>query len=180
MLYQQVLDPKFREPYGNLNRWFVTCINQPEFKKLLGDIKLCETMAQFDNKKYQEYHPKDQKKGKGAEKKAAPKKEQPKKETPKKVEKEEEPPAPKEKKDPYADFPKPSMNLDEWKRTWSNKSLEESTNGSGRISTKRTTLFGSENTKIQHTSKDRWTSCSVILQGVCCNDWRDFVRTCSV
>jgi len=127
MLYQQVLDPKFREPYGNLNRWFVTCINQPEFKKLLGDIKLCETMAQFDNKKYQEYHPKDQKKGKGAEKKAAPKKEQPKKETPKKVEKEEEPPAPKEKKDPYADFPKPSMNLDEWKRTWSNKSLEEST-----------------------------------------------------
>ena len=45
--------------------------------------------------------------GKGAEKKAAPKKEQPKKETPKKVEKEEEPPAPKEKKDPYADFPKP-------------------------------------------------------------------------
>merc|ERR1712180_490525 len=50
MLYRQVLDPKFREPYGNLNRWFVTCINQPEFKKLLGDIKLCETMAQFDNK----------------------------------------------------------------------------------------------------------------------------------
>merc|ERR1712212_555136 len=67
MLYQQVLDPKFREPYGNLNRWFVTCINQPEFKKLLGDIKLCETMAQFDNKKYQEYHPKDQKKGKRKE-----------------------------------------------------------------------------------------------------------------
>jgi len=119
ILYQQVLDPKFRESYGNLNRWFVTCINQPQFKKVLGEVKLCETMAQFDTKKYQELHPKDNKKGKAEPKKQPPKKEQPKKE--KKVEeKEEVPPAPKERKDPYADYPKASMVLDEWKRTWSN------------------------------------------------------------
>jgi len=122
ILYQQVLDARFREPYGNLNRWFVTCINQPQFKKVLGDIKLCENMAQFDNKKYQELHPKDSKKGKAEPKKAPAKKEQPK---PKKVEKEEEPPAPKAK-DPYADYPKPSMVLDEWKRTWSNNDYDVS------------------------------------------------------
>merc|ERR1711936_530728 len=77
----QVLDGKFREPYGNVNRWFLTCINQPNFKKVLGDFKLCEKMATFDNKRYQELHPKDNKKG-GKEQK--PKQEKkPKEEKPK-------------------------------------------------------------------------------------------------
>lgn len=58
----QVLDPTFRAPYGNVNRWFTTCINQPNFKNVVGDIKLCEKMATFDNKRYQELHPKQQKK----------------------------------------------------------------------------------------------------------------------
>jgi len=57
-LYKMVLDPEFRAPYDNLNRWFMTCINQPQFKKVLGHVKLAEFMAQFDSKKYQEYHPK--------------------------------------------------------------------------------------------------------------------------
>merc|ERR1712168_1528347 len=57
MLYAQVLDPKFREPFGNVNRWFMTCINQPNFKSVLGDFSLCEKMAVFDNKRYQELDP---------------------------------------------------------------------------------------------------------------------------
>ena len=46
---------------GNVNRWFLTCINQPQFKSVLGEFKLCEKMAVFDNKRYQELHPKTQK-----------------------------------------------------------------------------------------------------------------------
>merc|ERR1739838_487178 len=61
MLYVQVLEPKFREAYGNVNRWFTTCINQPNFKAVLGDFALCEKMATFDNKRYQELHPKEKK-----------------------------------------------------------------------------------------------------------------------
>lgn len=44
----QVLEPSFRQPYPNVNRWFVTCVNQPQFKAVLGEVKLCEKMAQFD------------------------------------------------------------------------------------------------------------------------------------
>eukprot|EP00493_Phyllostaurus_siculus_P024204 UN24541 len=32
MLYQNVMDPEFRKPYGNVNRYFSTLINQPQFK----------------------------------------------------------------------------------------------------------------------------------------------------
>lgn len=105
VLYVQVLDPKFREPYGNVNRWFNTCINQPNFKKILGDITLCEKMSTFDNKRYQELHPKEQKgKKSGDKKQATPKKDE------KKDEKEskpaEAPPQPKkEKVDLFPDCP---------------------------------------------------------------------------
>ena len=48
LLYCQVMDPSFRAPFGNVNRWFLTTVNQPQFKKILGEVKLCETMAKFD------------------------------------------------------------------------------------------------------------------------------------
>eukprot|EP00061_Rhincodon_typus_P007510 g29273.t1 len=38
-LYKQVLEPSFRQPYTNMNRWFITCINQPQFKAVLGEVK---------------------------------------------------------------------------------------------------------------------------------------------
>ena len=41
-LYQYVLEPSVRQPYTNVNRWFVTLVNQPQFKKVLGDVKLCD------------------------------------------------------------------------------------------------------------------------------------------
>lgn len=44
----QVLEPSFRQPYPNVTRWFVTCVNQPQFKAVLGEVKLCEKMSQFD------------------------------------------------------------------------------------------------------------------------------------
>merc|ERR1711899_499119 len=51
-LYQNVLDPGFRKPFGNVNRWFTTVVNQPQVKKVVGTVKLAEKMAQFDAKKF--------------------------------------------------------------------------------------------------------------------------------
>merc|ERR1712212_893337 len=95
-LYQYVLEPAFRKPFQNVNRWFTTMINQPQVKSVIGEFKLCEKMAQFDNKKFSEVQGKL---GKGGDKKKEqPKKEQPKKEQPKKEATPEAPaPAPKPK-----------------------------------------------------------------------------------
>jgi len=40
-LYQHVLEASDRIKYINLTRWFVTCINQPEFIDAIGEVKLC-------------------------------------------------------------------------------------------------------------------------------------------
>merc|ERR1712135_196938 len=52
MLYTHVMDPAFRAPFPNVNRWFMTCVNQFEFKNIIGKVELCEKMAQFDSGKY--------------------------------------------------------------------------------------------------------------------------------
>lgn len=41
-MYQFVMDSKLRSKYPNNTRWFNTCINQPNFLKVLGNVKLCE------------------------------------------------------------------------------------------------------------------------------------------
>ncbi|XP_029470749.1 elongation factor 1-gamma [Rhinatrema bivittatum] len=128
-LYKQVLEPSFRQPYGNVTRWFVTCVNQPQFRTVLGDLKLCEKMAQFDAKKFAESQPK-----KEASKKEKTAKE-PRKEERKQEKKKEEKEAPEEEldeceqalaaepksKDPYAHLPKSSFIMDEFKRKYSNE-----------------------------------------------------------
>jgi len=118
-LYEQVLDPNFRKEFQNVNRWFTTMINQPNVKKVLGAVKLCEKMAQFDAKKYQELHGSagDSKK---KETKAAPKAAAPKKETPKpKLDEDGDAPLPKQK-DPFDAELKGKMDLDAFKRCYSN------------------------------------------------------------
>ncbi|NWS50158.1 EF1G factor, partial [Probosciger aterrimus] len=110
-LYKQVLEPAFRQPFGNVNRWFVTCLNQPQFKAVLGEVQLCEKMAQFDAKKFAEVQPR----------KEPPRKEKPPREEKRKEEKKEEKkPEPEEEldeceqalaaepkaKDPFAHLPK--------------------------------------------------------------------------
>jgi len=42
-LYRMVFDATFRKPFINVNRWFLTCINQPQFKAVLGTVDLCVT-----------------------------------------------------------------------------------------------------------------------------------------
>ena len=56
MLYMMVLEPAFRQPYGNVTRWFETIVNHPEFLKIVSETKMCEQMAQPDHKKYNEIH----------------------------------------------------------------------------------------------------------------------------
>jgi len=118
-LYSTVLEPAFRQPYQNTNRWFSTIINQPQVKGVIGDFKFCEKMAQFDAKKYQELHGGDNKK---TEKKSQPKKEEPKKKAQPQVQAEPEDDVPKEKpsKDPFADLPKGTFVMDDWKKMYSN------------------------------------------------------------
>jgi len=43
-LFERVLDIGFRKSFVNANRWFMTCVNQPEFLAVLGEVKLCEKM----------------------------------------------------------------------------------------------------------------------------------------
>lgn len=104
-LYEMVFDAAFRAPFVNTNRWFNTCINQPNFKSVIGEFKFCEKMAEI----------KKEEKVKEAPKPAAPKKE----EKPAASAEEEEAPAPK-KKNVLDELPASSLVLDEWKRTYSN------------------------------------------------------------
>lgn len=42
-LFRDVLVEEFRKPYVNVNRYLLTLFNQPEFKKVLGDVVFCTT-----------------------------------------------------------------------------------------------------------------------------------------
>lgn len=97
-LYTMVFDASFRGEFVNVNRWFVTCVNQPNFKSVLGEVRLCE--------KAQVY-----------------KKPEVKKEAPKPAAAPAESPAAEEKpkaKNPLDLLPPSSLVLDEWKRFYSN------------------------------------------------------------
>uniref|UniRef100_A0A8C4GFH3 Valine--tRNA ligase n=1 Tax=Dicentrarchus labrax TaxID=13489 RepID=A0A8C4GFH3_DICLA len=43
--FKYVLEPSDRKVLTNVTRWFTTCINQPQFVKVLGKIALCEKMV---------------------------------------------------------------------------------------------------------------------------------------
>jgi len=111
-LYKLVLTPKFLQPFANVTRWFTTCINQPEFSRVLGTVTFAKEEAQ------------PAKGGKAAaEPKKEAKKEEPKKEEPKEEKKEdlshllddEDKPKPK-KANPLDALPATSMVLDPIKK----------------------------------------------------------------
>lgn len=54
-LYEHYCDEKNRKPYPNVNRWFTTCINQTQFKTVLGDFKICQKEGEVDPKKFNEF-----------------------------------------------------------------------------------------------------------------------------
>jgi len=120
--YQRVLDNGFRKQFVNTNRWYLTIVNQPEVKSIIGDVKLCEKMEIAPHvEQSKEEAPKEKKEQK-------PKEEKPKKaEKPKKDEDEAEEEEFKEEKKKSAldDLPPSKFIMDEWKRTYSNKDIRK-------------------------------------------------------
>jgi len=139
-LYTKALDGGFRKAFVNTNRWFVTCVNQPQWKAILGEVALCTKMAapklvhaaksEHEHEKH-EKHEKPPKKQQSEKKKkneagesegaATP---EPAKEK-KKKKKDDEDDEDEEHADPKPRslldlLPKSSMDLDEWKRMYSN------------------------------------------------------------
>ncbi|XP_041035073.1 elongation factor 1-gamma-A-like [Carcharodon carcharias] len=45
-LYKEVLEPSLRKRYTDLDRWFTTCVNQPPFQKVLGEMTFYEPAVQ--------------------------------------------------------------------------------------------------------------------------------------
>ncbi|KAH0506947.1 Elongation factor 1-gamma [Microtus ochrogaster] len=127
-LYKQVLEPSFRQAFPNTNQWFLTCINQPQFRAVLGEVKLCEKMAQFDAMKFAESQPKKD----TSRKEKGSREEKQKPQAERKEEKKAAAPAPEEEmdeceqalaaepkaKDPFAHLP---FVLDDFKPKYSNE-----------------------------------------------------------
>jgi len=104
-MYQKVFAPKFISNYGNVNRWFKTCINQPAFATVLGKVV-------FATKEIQAPKPKK-------EKKSGSKKGKGQKQQGKQQEKKKE----KKKKPVHwsKTLPKSAMSLDATKKLFFNK-----------------------------------------------------------
>jgi elongation factor 1-gamma len=131
--FKFVADAAYRKPFANVMRWFDTCVHQPQFQAVVGDVVLAKSemtsgaapTATTGNKKG-----KGDKKDKAPKEKKekAPKEEKPKKEKAPKEEKppkeEEEEPKPVVKVEhPFKimDKEKPSpFSMDTWKKEYSN------------------------------------------------------------
>lgn len=111
--FKLVCDKNYLKPFGNVARWFQTCVNQPEFKQVIGTVNMCkkETMAEGQTASSGK---------KGGGKKNEGKKKEGKKEAKKEA---APPPPPKKTEHPYKIMDKqaPSpFSMDAWKKTYSN------------------------------------------------------------
>ena len=48
LAFSHVADEAFRKPFGNVNRWFLTVVNQAHFRKAAGEIKLAVKAPVFE------------------------------------------------------------------------------------------------------------------------------------
>nr|XP_016439276.1 PREDICTED: elongation factor 1-gamma 2-like isoform X2 [Nicotiana tabacum] len=110
--FRYIMTKSFTKEFPHVERYFWTVVNQPNFCKILGEVKQAESIPAPPSKKPAP-----------AKEPAKPKaKEEPKKEVTKeepKFEEEEEAPKPKAK-NPLDLLPPSKMILDEWKRLYSN------------------------------------------------------------
>ncbi|KAK4570823.1 hypothetical protein RGQ29_029615, partial [Quercus rubra] len=101
----------FTSEFPHVERYFWTLVNQPNFQKILGEVKQVESIPPVQSNK-KPSQPKEPAKPKEVKKEAAP---------PKAEEAAEEEEAPKPKaKNPLDLLPPIKMILDEWKRLYSN------------------------------------------------------------
>ncbi|PKU74140.1 Elongation factor 1-gamma 2 [Dendrobium catenatum] len=107
--FTRIMTKSFTSEFPHVERYFWTIVNQPNFRKIVGEVKQAESVPPIASKK--PAHPKEPAKPKEA-KKEAKKEEEP-------AEEEEEAPKPKPK-NPLDLLPPSKMILDEWKRLYSN------------------------------------------------------------
>ncbi|KAK4382062.1 Elongation factor 1-gamma 2 [Sesamum angolense] len=113
--FKAIMTKSLTSQFPHVERYFWTMVNQPNFKKILGDIKQAESIPPVASKK-----PAQAKEPAKPKPKEEPKKEVKKEEVkPKEVAEEEEAPKPKSK-NPLDLLPPSKMILDEWKRLYSN------------------------------------------------------------
>uniref|UniRef100_A0A0D6QV55 Uncharacterized protein n=1 Tax=Araucaria cunninghamii TaxID=56994 RepID=A0A0D6QV55_ARACU len=115
--FNRCMTKEFTKEFPQVERYFWTMVNQPNFKKILGEIKQVDAVPPVvhANKKA---HPAKEKQRPKEEPKKEPAK--PKAEEPSAA-KEEEEEAPKPKAKNALDLlPKTDMDIDEWKRLYSN------------------------------------------------------------
>eukprot|EP00296_Roombia_truncata_P000148 JP435811.1.p2 GENE.JP435811.1~~JP435811.1.p2 ORF type:complete len:405 (+),score=184.09 JP435811.1:1-1215(+) len=115
--FKTVLDTAARKPFPNVVRWYMTCVNQPEFAAVLGPISLIDKAMQ----------PAAAKKEKAPKKEAAPKTEKKKKEPEPEDDFDDIPKEEEKPKGPHWStlIPKSSMVLDDWKRLYSNNETKD-------------------------------------------------------
>lgn len=133
LAYQYVLDAEVRKPYGNVNRWFQTILNQSQVKSVLNNYEWCTKATEFDPKKYAEFKKKS---GGGDDNKKQEKQKEKKQQAPakpKEKEPEEEMDAAEaalaeepKSKDPFDSMPKGTFNFDDFKRSYSNEETDVS------------------------------------------------------
>jgi elongation factor 1-gamma len=98
-LFTMIVDADNRKPFANLMRWFITCVNQPEFIAVQGTVTLCVSE--------QQYKPKEEKPLEAAMAAAS-------------LDDDEEALAEPKAKNPLDLLPPTSFNLESWKRFYSN------------------------------------------------------------
>ncbi|KAK1414685.1 hypothetical protein QVD17_30435 [Tagetes erecta] len=110
--FKLLLPKSFTSAYPHVERYFWTMVNQPNFSKIIGEVKQTEATIPLPSAKKPDAKPKAE------PKKEAPK---PKEEAPKPAPEtlEEEAPKPKPK-NPLDLLPPSKMVLDDWKRLYSN------------------------------------------------------------
>ena len=114
-----ILDKSLRKGLSNVERWYTTCVNQDEFKCVVGPAQPCS--ASLAPKK-KEGGKKGKKKNKGKQQK----KQQPKAAAAPKEEEIKDPILSLKKfKDYVKTLPKCSLNFEEWKRTYQNEPKEK-------------------------------------------------------
>ncbi|CAJ1963782.1 unnamed protein product [Sphenostylis stenocarpa] len=111
--FTQILVKSFTSEFPHVERYFWTLVNQPNFRKTLGQVKQIETIPPIPSAKKPSQPKESKPKPKDEPKKVA------KPEPEKLKEAEEEAPKPKPK-NPLDLLPPSTMILDEWKRLYSN------------------------------------------------------------
>jgi elongation factor 1-gamma len=118
-----VLDAKAREAFPNVTRWFDLCVHQQAFIDVVGETKLCEVPLQPAAKAAPA---KKEEKKEEKKKEEKPKAEKKVEEKPKQEKRKQEEDMPeddykeKKAKNPLDDLPPSKLNLDAWKREYSN------------------------------------------------------------